>query len=513
MLLPAYWLDVFETTDARYAEIAREMMASGNYLEPFYNGIKHFHKPPLTYWLTALGIHIFGINGLGARFFGAVAAVVTLIFVRKIAMILTDDEKRADSSVLVLASSILFLIVGRIVSTDIYLTCFTAVSLYYLFRQIYGVREFSNILWFSVFTGFGFLTKGPIIFLFTLLPFVIAKFFSKEHRKVFTIKEIFAGFLVFIAIALPWYVYVVSVNDGLLNYFLYDQTVERVASSKFNRSQPLYFLPMIFVLTLFPFTYYFFKNIRNTAFVKTGRVLYLYVLVPFIIFELSTSKLPSYLLPFYPVAAILSAGNLQAEKIYKYLGYFFIFFAAALGVVPFFLEYLRPFAVYVTPAALLVSAFIIYLQVKNYFSSRFLESVSASLILITLVVVFALTFIGAYFKGYRMIAEDIKQFDKERKYPVATFFIFAPSLSFYLDDVVVALNGKSRETYFQTEEEVSLVYRKDSSDIFDFFDANDKVIIVTNDDLTSKLQVFSRKNCREIAKRGGKRIIFFCESK
>ena len=150
MLLPAYWLDVFETTDARYAEISREMISNGNYLEPFYNGIKHFHKPPFTYWATAAGMHIFGINGLGARFFGAVAAVVTIIFVRKIALLLSDDEEIADNSVMILGSSLLFMIVGHIVSTDIYLTCFTTISLYYLFNQIYGQRQTKNIVMFAL---------------------------------------------------------------------------------------------------------------------------------------------------------------------------------------------------------------------------------------------------------------------------------------------------------------------------------------------------------------------------
>ena len=56
LFLPTGLLPLGETTEARYAEIAREMVASGNYLEPFFNGIKHFHDRPLTYWMIAAGL-------------------------------------------------------------------------------------------------------------------------------------------------------------------------------------------------------------------------------------------------------------------------------------------------------------------------------------------------------------------------------------------------------------------------------------------------------------------------
>jgi 4-amino-4-deoxy-L-arabinose transferase len=67
LLIPTYTLPLFETTEARYAEVAREMIETGNYLEPQFEGVKHFHKPPFAYWMMAVGMKIFGINGLGVR--------------------------------------------------------------------------------------------------------------------------------------------------------------------------------------------------------------------------------------------------------------------------------------------------------------------------------------------------------------------------------------------------------------------------------------------------------------
>ncbi|MEJ2521174.1 MAG: hypothetical protein P8Y91_12675, partial [Desulfuromonadales bacterium] len=62
LLLPAGLMPLMESTEGRYGEIAWEMVVRGNYLEPYFNGIKHFHKPPLTYWSVAAGYQLFGIG-------------------------------------------------------------------------------------------------------------------------------------------------------------------------------------------------------------------------------------------------------------------------------------------------------------------------------------------------------------------------------------------------------------------------------------------------------------------
>ena len=71
---------LFEPTETRYAEIAREMRASGDFLVPRLNGIPHFHKPPLAYWLTAAGFAACGVNEWGARLPVALASLLTLAF-------------------------------------------------------------------------------------------------------------------------------------------------------------------------------------------------------------------------------------------------------------------------------------------------------------------------------------------------------------------------------------------------------------------------------------------------
>uniref|UniRef100_UPI00235297DB ArnT family glycosyltransferase n=1 Tax=Flexistipes sinusarabici TaxID=2352 RepID=UPI00235297DB len=112
LLIPAYNLPLFETTEARYAEVAREMMVTGNYLEPQFEGVRHFHKPPFAYWMMAAGMKIFGMNGFGVRFFGVVAAVFSVFFLYKTAGLFFKEREDCLLSALVLASSLLFLAIA-----------------------------------------------------------------------------------------------------------------------------------------------------------------------------------------------------------------------------------------------------------------------------------------------------------------------------------------------------------------------------------------------------------------
>jgi len=69
-----------DSSEARYAEIGKEMFINKDYINPTLLGIKHLHKPPVTYYLTALGYQIFGVHEFAARFFYASCIGVSIIF-------------------------------------------------------------------------------------------------------------------------------------------------------------------------------------------------------------------------------------------------------------------------------------------------------------------------------------------------------------------------------------------------------------------------------------------------
>ncbi|PLX66145.1 MAG: phospholipid carrier-dependent glycosyltransferase [Denitrovibrio sp.] len=512
LLIPAYWLPLFETTDARYAEISREMLSSGNFLEPYYNGIKHFHKPPFAYWMNALGMGIFGINGFGVRFFGSVAAVLIILFTKKLSFLLTDDKKIADTSVFILSSSVLFLIVSRVVSTDIYLVLFTVMALYYIFKQIYDVRSMSNALLIGLFLGLGFMAKGPIIFLFTLLPLVTAMIFDRAHRRVFSFSQLLACIIVFVLVALPWYVYVVGINDGLLNYFLKDQTVDRVATNKFSRSKPFYFFFGVFFITFAPWVFYFIRNHKFLNKLKTGKLLYLYVLMPFIVFQISTSKLGTYLLPFYPVAALIAAVNADSKIIRTLSSLFLVLLGVAVCAVPFVIEYTKPYAIFMILFGVAFTGTSLVLILKGLLKREFVKYFSILLLVASLAAFCFVPFIGPYVKGYRLISEDIKDYNSNKNLNVLLYKAFTPSVSFYLNDVKPIAFDRERETQFQKYEDYKRFLIQTDDELDMFISNNKELLLVSRNNSHVEFEKRTGYKCVEVSLRGGNKSVSHCKS-
>lgn len=512
LLIPAYWLPLFETTDARYAEISREMLANHNFMVPFYNGIKHFHKPPFTYWMDAFGMYIFGINGLGARFFGAVASVLCLVFTRKTAFVLTGDRKVADNTVLILVSSVLFIIVSTIVSTDIYLELFTIAALYHMFKQIYGRKSMSNAVLTGVYLGLGFLTKGPVIFLFTLLPFVAAVFVDRAHRRAFSSIQWLVTFLAFAVIALPWYIYVVITEPGLLNYFLVVQTVDRVATNRFSRAKPFYYFFMVFFVTFLPWVFYFLRNYKFTNKIKPGKLLYLYVILPFIVFQISTSKLGTYILPFYPAAAVIAAVNLESRLLRRLAAAMLVLMGVTACVLPLFETYVKPYDYILIPFGVFYTLLALFLIFKGPFKKDFVKPFAWMVLLFALFAYSFIPVIGPYVKGYRILTNDIKKFDPSGHYSVLIYRAFLPSISFYLNDVKPIALSRPRETQFQQESDYKRYLIQTVPEMKEYLKTRKELIIVTRHDYYKAFEKESGYSCKDISVRGGEKRAMLCKS-
>src|SRR5207249_4949435 len=144
-----------------YSEVSREMVASGDWLVPRFNGVEHLSKPPVNYWLVAASLKTFGVNEWAARLPAALAALGTMLalylMVRE-----ASNEVAGLWAVVVLLSCAQFFIVARLITTDMLVTCFATWSVWALWRWYTSRdRSFGKIVWFYVFLGLGMLTKGP----------------------------------------------------------------------------------------------------------------------------------------------------------------------------------------------------------------------------------------------------------------------------------------------------------------------------------------------------------------
>ncbi len=348
-----------ETSEARYAEISREMLNSGDYLNPKLLGIFHFHKPPITYYLTTLGYRIFGINEFGARFFLQIAIVLQLIFVYGMANLLYKDRKIAFMSGLVYFAMPIVLISSRNLTTDAYLTTFIIASLF-SWQYYTSKGKLMGLYLFYLLMAMALLTKGPVALLFILIYIIVYKSIFKRSSKI-NIHHIL-GLSLCLILGSSWYVMVVLGNTGLWDYFIQKQLFSRMAHISFNRSKPFWFyIPVIIGLVLpwLSIIPYQFKQkgkkILNMA--SEDRLLLISMGCLFLIFSIFKNKMILYILPsFWLVAIFIAAQLFKATKaIWNTLNLAYVVLMGCLFTGILALWIIKPDFVQITTGTLIIS--------------------------------------------------------------------------------------------------------------------------------------------------------------
>jgi 4-amino-4-deoxy-L-arabinose transferase-like glycosyltransferase len=302
-----------EPDEGRFSEVGREMAATGNYVTPHLEGVRHLSKPPMTYWLIAASIKIFGVNEFAARLPAALAALGTLLavfFLTRSAF----DETTALWSVVILLSSALFFAVAHIITTDMILTCFVTWSVWFLWRwHVSDDKSWRKIAWFYAFLGLGMMTKGPVAVILPLFSVLGLRWKNKN----FALRQMCwgRGMLIFLAISVPWFVAVAQKNPAIWHYFLVRESVERLATGVHHRSKPFWYFVPVLAGGFLPWSVLLPAAARALR-GKTGREADLvrlcgaWAIVGLVFFSLSRSKLPTYVLPLCPPLAMLTAAGL-----------------------------------------------------------------------------------------------------------------------------------------------------------------------------------------------------------
>ncbi len=318
VIVLAGWLGsrgLAEPDEGRFGEIAREMALQQNWLIPHLNGVPHFQKPPLTYWITAVFIRLFGPNEWAVRLTPALAAFGTILFTMYIAGILYGKDCRWKAG-MVLVVSTGFFIVARLITTDMLLTFFITAAVAGLIGYMHRGRK----IWLYVFygaMGLGFLSKGPLGILIPSITAVAMQIEQwRRHRPVVRLYW-FAGLPIALLIGLSWYLALIHRDKALFDYFFRYELIDRVARNTHNRAKPIWFYPGVFVLGLLPWTGFAFFALRDLwrrrrSLASANLWLFAgWIVVPYVVLSLVVSKLPTYLLPFMPPLAIIVARWLE----------------------------------------------------------------------------------------------------------------------------------------------------------------------------------------------------------
>ena len=302
-----------EQSEARYGEVAWEMFRTGDYLTPRYNGITHFHKPPLFYWCIALAMKILGNSEFSTRIPTTLAALLTLLLTARLAVHgFKETKTTAFLSACFLGTSPFFWEMGRVAVTDMLVTLFTVVSLMAGWELLQGSkRQWDHALFWGA-LGLSFLTKGPVG------PFLVALIvgvYGISQKKSWRAFRPLPGLVLAAALGLPWYLWAVKSYPGLLSYFLGFQTVDRIFTTVHHRTGPLWFYIPVIVAGFLPWSLLLLAGCKKLEWsrLKSGPDLYLilWVVLPTVLFSLLGSKLPPYVLPVFPALALLTARHVS----------------------------------------------------------------------------------------------------------------------------------------------------------------------------------------------------------
>ncbi len=300
--------------EGRYAEIPREMLATGDFLTPRLNGVKYFEKPPLMYWLEAGAIKALGLNEWALRAWPALFALLGCLAVYFAGRALYGRRAGLYAAG-VLAISPLYDFMGGILTLDMALTAeLTAALCAFLVasRAPPGLRR--RLLLYAFYAGVALavLTKGLIGVVIPALVVGPWLLLSGEWRLLREM-HLPSGTLVFLAIAAPWHALVWRANPEFGQFYFIHEHFGRYLTTAHGRYEPAWFFIPVLLVGLYPWTAFLSQALRHGVrdlWRERYRhrdlwFLLLWAVVPFVFFSLSSSKLIPYILPIWPPLALL----------------------------------------------------------------------------------------------------------------------------------------------------------------------------------------------------------------
>jgi 4-amino-4-deoxy-L-arabinose transferase-like glycosyltransferase len=301
------WRPLYKADEGRYAEIPREMVASGDWLTPRLNGLKYFEKPPLQYWATAAFFEAFGESDAVSRLWTALAALGGIALVFFSGKKLFGGEAGALGA-MVLAGCPIYVLLAQINTLDMALTFFLSAAIfafalerYYLFWAACALAVLSKGL-------IGIVLPAGAIGLYVLL--------KRDFSLVRRMKPV-RGTILFLALSAPWFVAVSAANPEFAHFFFVQEHFQRFTTKMHHRFQPFWYFAPILAAGIAPWLLLLAPAAGGIFGKRTERFdprlfLGLWIAVVFAFFSVSDSKLPSYILPVVPAIALLVGAAMAA---------------------------------------------------------------------------------------------------------------------------------------------------------------------------------------------------------
>ena len=327
----ALWTDdlfqrstLFRPDEGRYAEIPREMVVSGDWVTPRLNDLKYFEKPPLQYWTTAATFQAFGVNAWGARLWPILFGLGGILMTAWTLAVYRGGRAAATGAA-ILASSLLYLLFGQVITLDMGVGFFLTVGACgFALAQRPGVSRGGQLAWMLVVwlaLAGATLTKGLIGL---VVPGLIGVAYLLMTRDWALIRRMhwLPGLALYLIATVPWFVIVQQRNPEFFDFFFIHEHFQRFLTNEHHRSGKWWYFIAVGAAGLLPWTPLLFaaigRRIGRVADLFTGtrqfdlmRWSIAWAGMIFLFFSASSSKLPGYIVPAFPAFAIVLALALE----------------------------------------------------------------------------------------------------------------------------------------------------------------------------------------------------------
>lgn len=299
---------LMDPDEGRYAEIAREMWVSADWITPHLNQVKYLEKPPLVYWLTSLSLAALGKTETAARLVPALCALGGTLAVYGFGRVMFNPQA-ALMAAAVLLTSVGYVIMGRLLTLDMPLTCFLTLGVGLAYLALSRDRR-AYLPWAYLSLALALLTKGLVALVLPGLIFGAWALARRDWQILLRLWD-FRGSLILLLVGLPWFVLVSIDNPEFLKYFFFQEHVERYLTSYSHHGEPGYYFVGILTVGLLPWTFLLPWGLGQGLSPKSPidrqdtLFLGLWAGVVLLFFSLSRAKLAPYILPALPPLALL----------------------------------------------------------------------------------------------------------------------------------------------------------------------------------------------------------------